>query len=142
MARPEYFLDTSYAVALAVTADTHHAAALDIALRLKSESAALLTTKPVLYEIGNSLSRNRFREASVELIESLLCDSNVGVLDDTPKRFQSALELYRRRPDKEWGLTDCLSFVVMAEHGLTVALTADVHFEQAGFRALLRQTAP
>ena len=41
------------------------------------------------------------------------------------------------RPDKEWSLTDCISFEVMAELGLTEALTADHHFEQAGFRALL-----
>jgi len=49
------------------------------------------------------------------------------------------LELYRQRPDKEWGLTDCLAFVVMRQRGLTEALTSDEHFEQAGFKALLRQ---
>jgi uncharacterized protein len=41
------------------------------------------------------------------------------------------------RRDKEWSLTDCISFVVMKERGLTEALTADHHFEQAGFKALL-----
>jgi predicted nucleic acid-binding protein len=40
--------------------------------------------------------------------------------------------------DKEWGLTDCISFVVMQEQGLTDALTADHHFEQAGFTILLK----
>ncbi len=42
------------------------------------------------------------------------------------------------RPDKDWSLTDCISFVVMEEHGITDALTGDHHFEQAGFRALLK----
>jgi predicted nucleic acid-binding protein len=51
--------------------------------------------------------------------------------------FDAGLELYSRRPDKEWSLTDCISFVVMEEHGLTEALTTDHHFEQAGFTALL-----
>ncbi|WP_225893949.1 hypothetical protein [Atlanticothrix silvestris] len=49
-----------------------------------------------------------------------------------------ALQLYNERPDKTWGLTDCISFVVMWEQGLTDAVTADIHFVQAGFRALLR----
>ena len=48
-----------------------------------------------------------------------------------------ALELYRTRPDKTWGLTDCISFVVMQDHGLTDAVTPDTHFQQAGFRVLL-----
>jgi predicted nucleic acid-binding protein len=46
--------------------------------------------------------------------------------------------LYRGRPDKEWSLTDCISFVVMGERSLTEALTSDHHFEQAGFTALLK----
>jgi predicted nucleic acid-binding protein len=45
--------------------------------------------------------------------------------------------LYGARPDKEWGLTDCISFVVMEERGLTLALTTDRHFEQAGFQSAL-----
>ena len=40
---------------------------------------------------------------------------------------------------KEWGLTDCISFIVMEDNGLTEALTTDEHFQQAGFRALLRE---
>ena len=40
--------------------------------------------------------------------------------------------------DKEWTLTDCISFVVMQREGITDALTADHHFEQAGFVALLK----
>jgi len=40
--------------------------------------------------------------------------------------------------DKEWGLTDCISFVAMRQRNLTEALTADSDFEQAGFKALLR----
>ena len=50
-----------------------------------------------------------------------------------------ALQCYKMRTDKEWGITDCISFVVMEEYGLTEALTADKHFRQAGFKALLLQ---
>jgi predicted nucleic acid-binding protein len=53
--------------------------------------------------------------------------------------YARALELYGSRPDKEWGLIDCASFVVMSERGITKALTADEHFQQCSFRALLRE---
>jgi predicted nucleic acid-binding protein len=49
------------------------------------------------------------------------------------------LELHERRPDKQWSLTDCISFEVMREHGITTALAYDEHFVQAGFDALLRR---
>jgi len=48
-----------------------------------------------------------------------------------------ALDLYGSRSDKEWGLTDCVSFVVMEEQGISLALSTDVHFKQAGFKPLL-----
>jgi len=53
--------------------------------------------------------------------------------------FSRGLLLFDSRADKEWSLTDCISFVVMEDRGLTDALTADHHFEQAGFRALLNE---
>jgi predicted nucleic acid-binding protein len=54
------------------------------------------------------------------------------------KLFDQGIEFYQCRPDKAWSLTDCLSFVVMTDLGISEALTGDHHFEQAGFRALLK----
>jgi len=56
-----------------------------------------------------------------------------------PHLYQRGINLYAQRPDKEWSLTDCISFVVMSDRGITEALTGDHHFEQAGFRALLKR---
>ena len=52
--------------------------------------------------------------------------------------FDNSLALFGNRDDKEWSLTDCMSFVVMETRGITDALTPDEHFNQAGFQALMR----
>jgi uncharacterized protein len=56
--------------------------------------------------------------------------------------LDAGIALYSQRTDKLWGITDCISFVVMQRHQITEALTTDHHFEQAGFIALLRQNPP
>ncbi|HZW34899.1 MAG TPA: hypothetical protein VFF52_29520 [Isosphaeraceae bacterium] len=50
----------------------------------------------------------------------------------------AAWALWLSRPDKDWSLVDCASFVIMPRQGLTESLTADHHFDQAGFIRLLK----
>lgn len=88
-------------------------------------------------EIGNALAKQRYRHAAIVLLASLENDPNVEIVPLSETLYTQAFEMYRQRRDKEWGLTDCLSFVVMQEQGITDALTADIHFQQAGFRILL-----
>ena len=64
--------------------------------------------------------------------------SKFRVLSSSPQLYAAGLNLYRRRRDKLWQLTDCISFAVMKEQHVREALTGDQHFEQAGFTALLR----
>ena len=52
--------------------------------------------------------------------------------------FNDAFDLYKTHQDKEWGLVDCISFVVMRHEDVCEALTFDQHFVQAGFTALMR----
>ena len=132
------FLDTAYAIALSVESDEHHEHAEDLAEQLEAEQTRLLTTRAILLEIGNALSKKRYRKAALELLDALEQDPQVEIVPLSEELFKQALELFRNRPDKQWGLVDCVSFIVMQEHGLTEALTTDEHFEQAGFRALLR----
>ena len=84
------------------------------------------------------MSKERYRQATAELFDSLEQDPLVEIIPLSEELFAQAFELFRNRPDKEWGLVDCVSFIVMQENGLTEALTPDKHYEQAGFRALLR----
>jgi uncharacterized protein len=128
------FADTSFYVAIVNPRDALHTAATELAERFRG---AILTTEYVLIEVGNWLARSGDRRVFVELMKEIRTDHRTLVLASSSTLFQRGLDHYARRPDKNWSLTDCISFMVMQEHGLTDALTADHHFQQAGFRALL-----
>ena len=136
--RDELFLDTSFAVALSSEADQNHSRAWRISIAIEALNCRILTTRAVLLEIGNALSRLRYRASVIELLASLHIDPQLTILPLSDDLYEKAFELFSSRPDKEWGMVDCVSFVVMEQRGLTKALTADLHFEQAGFQALLK----
>jgi len=75
------------------------------------------------------------------VVLKLVGDPNATVIPQTSIQFREALSFYRQHKDKAWSLTDCASFITMREAGLTEALTHDHHFEQAGFKALLRNSS-
>lgn len=131
------FLDTSYAVALSARTDENHERAEQLAEELEASDTSFVTTRAILLEIGNALSKVRHRAAAVRLLTALENDPKVEIVPASDDLYQRALEIYRERVDKEWGLIDCMSFIVMSDRGLTEALTADNHFRQAGFRVLL-----
>jgi uncharacterized protein len=133
----EYFLDTAFAIALASRSDAFHSTALELAANLKTNRARLVTTRAVLLEIGNALAKHRYREGAVALLGALESDPHVQIVSLTTQLYHEALHLFQSRTDKEWGLTDCVSFAVMQRAGITDALTTDDHFRQAGFRVLL-----
>ena len=128
-------MDTSFVVALVNQRDQHHLRALDLSSQF--ERRPLLTTDVVLLEIGNALAKN-FRAESIQVIDDFLTSSKIQIVHLYPDLFHKAFSLYRSRLDQTWGLIDCVSFIVMREAGIVESLTADKHFEQAGFRALLR----
>lgn len=133
----EVFLDTSFAIALSSQKDSRHAEAIRIADDLTASNTRLVTTHAVLLELGNALSKQRYRAAATRLLNSLVADDSIEIVPLSEELFSRALHLYSERPDEEWGLTDCMSFVLMTERGITTALTADAHFRQAGFQTLL-----
>ena len=131
----DVFVDTSFVIALVNEKDQNDSLALDLAERFTGQR--LVTTDAILLEIGNALSRN-FKRESVEIIEEFLTSDDVQVIHLHPQLFRKAFDLYKSRSDKLWGLIDCVSFVVMKELGITDALSADKHFEQAGFNILMK----
>jgi uncharacterized protein len=135
---PEVFLDTSFVIASISGRDQYHLRAQSRDTELRSRKTKITTTTGILLEIGNSLAKPSTRPYAGQTIQSFLRDLAVEVVQFSEELFARSLGLYQSRSDKEWGLVDCLSFIVMRDRGLTEALTSDEHFEQAGFVALLR----
>ncbi len=131
------FLDTSYAVALSAPSDENHQRAAELAEEMEAEGTHFVTTRAIMLEIGNALAKVRYRHAAVRLLSALENDPRVEIVPASEELYRRAVEIYRDRLDKEWGLIDCMSFVVMSDQKLADALTADDHFRQAGFRVLL-----
>lgn len=135
----QVFLDTAFAIALSSPTDEFHQRALALSEWLEEEEVHIVTSQAVVLEIGDALARQRYRRQAVQLLLSLEEDPNVEIVPVSDSMYERAFQLFIERPDKEWGLTDCVSFVLMEDRGLSDALTTDEHFLQAGFRALLRE---
>ncbi|HXH69582.1 MAG TPA: PIN domain-containing protein [Pyrinomonadaceae bacterium] len=137
MTNDALFLDTAYIFALFNTRDQWHEQALKWQRKIVLENLPVLTTEFVLVEIGNGLSSIKFRGSAANIIQTLQENAFVKIIPTSSELFVQAFNLYEQRQDKSWGLTDCISFVVMRENEITEALTTDDHFRQAGFKALL-----
>lgn len=129
------FADTFFFLAIGNPRDAAHARARAI---VATDPGPIVTTAWVVTEVANSLSAPSDRRSFLGLLQGLRSNPSAEIIPPGPDLFDRGLDLYARRPDKAWSLTDCISFVVMGERGLAEALTGDHHFEQAGFRALLR----
>lgn len=131
----QVFADTFYYLALLNRSDEAHQKAAQLTAGL---GGTMLTTDWVLMELADGLAQSATRRVVIEFIENLRTDPAVRIVPAGRKWLERGWDLYRRRLDKDWSLTDCTSFVVMRDRGILDALTADHHFEQAGFRALLK----
>lgn len=128
------FADTFYLLALFNGRDSAHDRALAASKELQGD---LVTTDWVLVEVADALCDPANRRGCTQFIDDLRRSSRIEIQPASRELFEAAWMLYRERPDKEWSLTDCTSFVVMHSRDINDALTGDRHFEQAGFRALL-----
>lgn len=127
------FADAFYFIARLNRFDQHHTRVVEFSYSLK---ARLVTTELILVEVADALASSRCRsqvQAFTEKVEAV----GIFIVPTTSERLREALRFYHRHADKSWTLTDCFSFLVMQEYGMTDALTGDRHFIQAGFNALL-----
>jgi len=131
------FADSFYFLAVLNRCDQHHQRAQDYAAR---QDLSVVTTRAVLLEVGDAFADSATRTAAAGFLKRLERNPGTEIVALDDDLYARGLALYRDRPDKEWGLTDCISFVVMKDRGITEALTGDRHFAQAGFVPLLAQS--
>jgi uncharacterized protein len=134
------FVDTAAWIAVLNSRDNYHLPARQVMDQLRQQKAVLVTTEFVLLEVADALSNPSIRVQTVNFMDSLLQLPQLPAIQIIPINRSLWLEgwaLYKQRMDKEWGLTDCTSFVVMMQEQITQVFTSDRHFEQAGFVNLL-----
>ena len=128
------FVDTSYYLALLNADDQWYAAAIKLAPKLRK--ARLVATRWVLMEVADALRDTASRGIAGEFIRKLVARTDMVVVSGSDALFDRGLRFYEKHRDKEWSLTDCVSFVVMQEANIREALAFDKHFHQAGFRVI------
>ena len=138
MSNERLFLDTAFIQALLNPRDDYHNQAKQLFPRIRAASEVWIT-EAIFAEVGNALSAFN-RNGAVQFIQQCYRTDNIKIVSVDTELLMQALALYQSRPDKTWGLTDCISFIVMQQQNLTDAVTGDRHFVQAGFRALMLDT--
>jgi predicted nucleic acid-binding protein len=133
------FLDTAYLQALIDSGDNLYQLSQMITPKLGKFQG--ITSEMVLTELLNAFcSRGEYlRRSAIRLTHDLRGDRNIIIIPQTSEQFEQAFGFYQRRLDKGYSLTDCSSMQIMREKGINEILTFDKHFQQEGFRALLRE---
>ena len=129
------FADSFYFLAPFNPKDMAHQRAMEASATIQG---GLVTTDWVLAEMADALCDRTNRNGCIAFIDDLRNSPRIQIELASRSSFEAGWNLYRQRPDKDWSLTDCISFVVMHDRQITDALTGDHHFEQAGFNALLK----
>jgi predicted nucleic acid-binding protein len=130
--RERIFLDTWFVLALLNARHADHAEAKRLLPRIRS-AATLFTTDAILLEACNGLAKYN-RTGAAQFARTCYTDVKFDVVTVDRRLISAALR--QGASDKDWGLTDCLSFVVMREHEIQLVATRDHHFRQAGFVTL------
>jgi predicted nucleic acid-binding protein len=78
----------------------------------------------ILTEVGDAFSHPAAQRKFIRLLDLLREQSDVEIVPSTSDLFRRGTEFFSARPDKEWSLTDCISFVAMNERDITDALTS------------------
>lgn len=133
-----FFADTSYFIAFIDQKDRLYETVKSVSQNLSP--MYLVTTELVFVELLNAFSAHGLylREFTADTIEKMYKNINIKIIPLDSQCFKTGLLMYKKYKDKSWSLTDCVSFIAMKNENISEALTADKHFEQAGFNVLLK----
>jgi predicted nucleic acid-binding protein len=134
----DVFLDTNGWLALLNASDSLHASATEAWLTVGRSQNRIVLTDWIVAETGNGLARAKATSRFGEAVERVLESARAEIVFVDQSLLEQAVQMYHHHSDKSWGLVDCASFLVMRDRGLTDVFTCDRHFEQAGFRRLLK----
>ncbi|MBI4703946.1 MAG: type II toxin-antitoxin system VapC family toxin [Deltaproteobacteria bacterium] len=123
-------MDTGAFYALADADDEHHDEAIAVAAQLRSRRLPAFTTAFVVAESHALLLARLGPDAA----RTWLARLSVPIEPVETSDWSRATDMVRQHTDKDYTLTDALSFAVMARTGATDAFAFDRHFHQAGFR--------
>ena len=142
----EVFADSGYWIAMLNPGDQWNLAA--VRATQQTRGRRIVTSEMVIVEFLNGVARYgpQSRSQAVITARSLYNNPNIEVIEQSSMQLAAAVERYSQRRTamemdrlrQRWSVTDCASFLIMEERGITDALAHDRDFVQAGFRALLR----
>lgn len=135
----EVYADSGYWIAMLNRHDQWSLAA--VRATRQTRGRRIVTSEMVIVEFLNGVARYgaQSRSQAVITARSLYNNPNIEVIKQSSIQLAAAVERYSQRIDQRWSVTDCASFLIMEERGITDALAHDRDFVQAGFRALLRE---
>lgn len=128
------FLDTGYVLALELSNDQSHKAAVEHWRQFAGSPPAMVTTSYVFAEVVTFFNNRGFHEKAAQVGNILLTSHAIQMVHVDEAVFQNAWDYLLQHQDKRYSLADCASFVVMTELGITTAFSFDHHFKQAGFK--------
>lgn len=131
------FLDTGYVLALELSKDQNHRAAVKHWRSLRKRLPPLVTTSYVFDEVVTYFNSRGHHAKAVEVGNRLLTSPSVQLVQVDEGLFGEGWQYFQQHQDKDYSLTDCISFVVMKKLGIETAFAFDQHFVQAGFQKLL-----
>ena len=132
--KPTYFIDTSYIVALEIQNENIHQKVITHWQQLAAIAPNLVTTTYIFEEVVTLCNNRNLHHKAVEVGTLLLQSSDIKLIEIDQALFTAGWQYFKTHQDKAYSLTDCLSFIVMQQEGITNALTLDHHFRQAGFQ--------
>ena len=119
----DVFADTSGWANALHRGQPFHALAVSVVSQVRANGRRLVTTNYVLTELVALLTSpiRMTRPQQIQLLADIRSAAWVDIIHIDESLDGAAWNLWQSRPDKEWSLVDCASFVVMQQRGLTQA---------------------